>query len=89
MIVEKLEENTECYTKTDYEESKFYSESSGIFICESTMTPIQAIMKIRMQIPYYEAIDYHPNERAQQAVGEICGRTELETEALNKLTSGE
>ncbi|KAE8338358.1 hypothetical protein BDV24DRAFT_166383 [Aspergillus arachidicola] len=89
MIVEKLEENTQYYRRRDSEESKFYSECSGIFICENTVTSTQAIMKVRMQIPYDESIDYHPNERAQQAVGEICGRTELETQALNILTDEE
>lgn len=44
---------------------------------------------ISYRIPYHGSIDYHPSERAQQAAGEICGRTKLETQALKTLTNEE
>ncbi|KAE8375412.1 hypothetical protein BDV26DRAFT_295063 [Aspergillus bertholletiae] len=86
-IVEKLQENSQWFSKWEFEECKFCSESSGVFVCKDTKTSIQAIMKIRIQIPFYEARNYPSDQRAKQAQGVISERTENEIEALGYLTS--
>ncbi|KAI9035056.1 uncharacterized protein KD926_004672 [Aspergillus affinis] len=85
-IVEKLEENETRYTKEEFEENKFYSESCSIFVCEEPVSLAQAVMKIRMQIPYIGAESESPDIRAQQAQADIRGQTLREIKALQGLT---
>ncbi|KAH8423960.1 uncharacterized protein LDX57_001716 [Aspergillus melleus] len=54
-IVKKLAENEARYTQEEFEESGFDSESCSVFLCEEPVGFTQAVMKIRMQIPYFEA----------------------------------
>lgn len=48
-VVEKLCEHETRFYQEEFEQSKFYSESCCIFVCEDTKDSTRAIMKIRMQ----------------------------------------
>ncbi|GAD99140.1 conserved hypothetical protein [Paecilomyces variotii No. 5] len=89
-IVKKLEDHETRYTRDEFEHSGFYSESCCIFICcQDTENPTQAIMKIRMQIPYIGAESSSPDMRAPQARPCQRGQTSREIKALEKLTEAQ
>ncbi|OJJ32891.1 hypothetical protein ASPWEDRAFT_42929 [Aspergillus wentii DTO 134E9] len=88
-IVQKLGEHETRWTQDDFEKSKFYSQSCCIFVCEDMKNSTEAIMKVRMQIPY-EGSRYHsPERRASQAEPDQRGQSSREIKALDILSKAE
>ncbi|PYI04667.1 hypothetical protein BO78DRAFT_398782 [Aspergillus sclerotiicarbonarius CBS 121057] len=85
-ITAKLQEYETRYLQSEFKLCGFYSEASCAFVCEDLEGSAQAIMKIRMQIPYIEEDPNSSIPSSEQALTGLSGHTEREIKALRGLT---
>ncbi|KAL1986921.1 hypothetical protein VTN96DRAFT_5338 [Rasamsonia emersonii] len=68
MLNRKIAESEDCATESDVKECMMASEARGVFVCSSICDPTQeAVVKIRMQIPYFNTAFRSRQVRARQA----------------------
>ncbi|PWY69623.1 hypothetical protein BO94DRAFT_590407 [Aspergillus sclerotioniger CBS 115572] len=75
-ITTKLQEHEARYLQSEFRICGFYSEASCTFVSEDLEGSTQAIMRIRMQIPYLEEDLSSLIPSFDQALAGISGRTD-------------
>ncbi|KAL1979309.1 hypothetical protein VTN96DRAFT_6229 [Rasamsonia emersonii] len=84
----KLAESEDCATESDVKECMMASEARGVFVCSSIDDPTQeAVVKIRMQIPYFSTAFKSRQARARQAEPDMRVTSQREVSALEHLTA--
>ncbi|KAE8154408.1 hypothetical protein BDV25DRAFT_109225 [Aspergillus avenaceus] len=89
-ITHKLKEREIPHSKDEVESWGLDSEAHGIFVCVNTRSRCEdAVVKVRMQIPYIKTAYNSGQERAEQAPTCVSGLhplTQFEVNALKGLT---
>ncbi|PKX92350.1 uncharacterized protein P174DRAFT_421420 [Aspergillus novofumigatus IBT 16806] len=87
IIDRKLAENEDLATEADVKKCMMPSEAGSIFVCSNIDAPSQeAVVKARMQIPYFNTTFKSRQVRAQHADPDMRAPSRRELSAFDYLT---